>query len=86
MKSLAMLVPMLLGASACVTMPEVYAPPIQRKPALAEDAPRASKRLLRMVEPETDAYIVQDLPLRGVFRGGSHLQGHGSRTFQVLRE
>jgi hypothetical protein len=65
MKPLWVLVPSLLALSACVTLPEVYAPPIQRKPALSEDAPRASKRLLRMVEPETDAYIVQDLP-RGV--------------------
>ena len=43
-------------------MPEVYAPPVQRKPALSDEAPKAAKRLLRMVEPETDAYIVQDIP------------------------
>jgi hypothetical protein len=43
-------------------MPETYAPPVQRKPALADEAPKVAKRLLRMDEPETDLHIVQDIP------------------------
>lgn len=48
--------------SGCTPMPEAYAPPVQRQPALAGEAPKAAKRLLRMSEAETDAYIVQDIP------------------------
>lgn len=51
-----------LFLTGCVTMPEVYAPPVQRKPALSDDAPKTAKKLLRMIEPETDAYIIQDIP------------------------
>ena len=58
----AMALALFVCITACVTMPEVYAPPVQRKPALADESPRISKRLLRMIEPETDAYIVQDIP------------------------
>ena len=53
---------LLLSCTACVTMPEVYAPPVQRKPAMADESPKVARRLLRMIEPETDAYIVQDIP------------------------
>lgn len=53
---------LLVSAAGCVRMPESYAPPVQRKPALNDDAPKTARRLLRMIEPETDAYIVQDIP------------------------
>lgn len=46
----------------CTPMPDSYAPPVQRQPALAGEAPKAAKKLLRMSEAETDAYIVQDIP------------------------
>ena len=53
---------LVLGTTACVTMPESYAPPVQRKPALSEDAPVTTPGLLQMDKVETDAYIVQDIP------------------------
>ena len=43
-------------------MPESYAPPVQRKPALSEDAPVTSGGILRMDQVETDAYILRDIP------------------------
>ncbi len=58
----AVLLTLALVSTGCVTMPEVYAPPVQRKPSLSDEAPKTSKYLLRMIEPETDAYIVQDIP------------------------
>lgn len=53
---------LLVVCAACTPMPEAYAPPVQRQPALAGEAPKAAKRLLQMGDAETDAYIVQDIP------------------------
>ena len=51
-----------LALTGCITMPETYAPPVQRKPVMVDQAPKTARRLLRMIEPETDTYIVQDIP------------------------
>jgi hypothetical protein len=53
---------LLVTCAACVQMPESYAPPVQRRPALSGEAPKTAKRLLRMTDAETDAYVVQDIP------------------------
>jgi hypothetical protein len=53
----------ILASTACATLPDSYPPTAQREPALLEDAPRTARILLRMIEPETGASIVRDIPL-----------------------
>jgi hypothetical protein len=48
--------------TACVATPESLPVPPQHTPALWKDAPALSLGLLQMSDPQTDAYIVQDLP------------------------
>jgi hypothetical protein len=60
------IVPLLLALAttfACATIPESLTVPPQHHPALLKDAPVFTRGLLQMSEPETDGYIVQDIPL-----------------------
>ena len=58
---LAAILPFLI-LSGCISQPQTYAPPVQRQPMLDGNAPRPPKDMLRMSDPETDAYIIQDIP------------------------
>jgi len=57
-----------LGICSCVTMPETYAPPIQRDP-IENPRPYRFQRLIGMGESDAEAFLVKDIS-RGGAEGG----------------
>lgn len=60
MRARLILVSLLILLSACVTIPDSYAPPIQRKPIDGIE-PAAGKAFVRMGETSAASYIVGDV-------------------------
>ncbi len=58
-----------LTLASCVTMPETYAPPIQREP-IEGARPYRIQRLVAMGDGDAEAYIVKDIA-RGAAEGGA---------------
>ncbi|MEO8025064.1 MAG: hypothetical protein ABI823_01240, partial [Bryobacteraceae bacterium] len=58
-----------LTLSSCVTMPETYAPPIQRDP-IENARPYRIQRVIAMGEPDAEAFLVKDIA-RGTAEGGA---------------
>ncbi len=53
---------------SCVTMPETYAPPIQREP-IESARPYRAQRVIAMGDPDAEAFVVKDIA-KGGAEGG----------------
>lgn len=61
MKRIVLIAPFVLLLAGCVSQPQTFAPPVQRKPVLDGQAPKPPKQVIEMKDPEADGFVVQDV-------------------------
>ncbi len=77
-----LLAPLCLPLVSCVTMPETYAPPVQREP-IENPRPYRIQRLIAMGEGDAEIYIVRDIA-RGNAESGTWRWTQKRPTVRVM--